>query len=123
MKLVKDLTKREYELTYLLAGDLLDAEVAKIRKEIADLVSKLKGEVVEEADWGRKRLAYKVRFAGKGQEEAIYTHLLIKFPAASAQKMNKELALNHQIMRHLLVIKEAESNVVMPERKEHSDES
>jgi len=123
MKLVKDLTKKEYELTYLLAGDLLDAEVAKIRKEIADLVSKLKGKIVEEADWGRKRLAYKIRFASKGQEEAIYTHLLIEFPAASAQKINRELALHHQVMRHLLVIKEAASNVVLPENKEYNDES
>ena len=106
MKLVKDLTKREYELTYLLASDLLDAEVAKIRKEIADLVSKLKGEIITDEDWGRKRLAYKIRYASKGQEEAIFTHLVIKFPSQAVAKMSKELALNHKILRNLLVVKE-----------------
>ena len=46
MKLVKNSSQRDYEVTYLLTGDLLDAEVAKIRKEITDLVTKLKGKVV-----------------------------------------------------------------------------
>ena len=112
MKLVKNSIKREYELTYLLAGDLLDVELAKIRKEILELVSKFKGKVIEDVDWGRKRLAYKIRYASKGQEEAIFTHLIIEFPPASVQKINKELSLNSQVMRHLLVLKEVESVTV-----------
>ena len=106
MKLVKTASKRDYELTYLLAGDLLDAEVAKIRKEVADLISKFKGEIVSDEDWGRKRLAYKIRHAGKAHEEAIYTHIVVKFPASSIAKMAKEMSLNHQILRHLLVLQE-----------------
>ncbi len=106
MKLVKESIKREYELTYLVTGDLLDADVAKIRKEIVDLITELKGKVVEEADWERKLLAYKIRHAGKAHAEAIFTHLVIELSPSKVQKLDKEMALHNQVMRHLLVLKE-----------------
>lgn len=106
MNLVKNSSQREYEVTYLVTGDLLDADVAKIRKEISDAIVKLKGQVVEEADWERKLLAYKIRHAGKAHHEAIYTHLVIKLLPEKLKKLNKELDLHRQIMRHLLVLRE-----------------
>jgi len=106
MKLVKNSSQREYEVTYLLTGDLLDAEVAKIRKEITDVVSKLKGKVLEEEDWERKLLAYKIRHAGKGHQEAIFTHLVVQLSPEKIRKLNKELDLHHQIMRQLIVQRE-----------------
>jgi len=106
MKLVKESIKREYELTYLLTGDLLDADVAKIRKEIVDLVTKFKGKVLEENDWERKLLAYKIRHGGKAHVEAIFTHLIIELSPSKVQKLDKEMTLHNQIMRHLLVLKE-----------------
>lgn len=107
MNLVKNSSQRDYEVTYLLTGDLLDAEVAKIRKEITDLVTKLKGKVVEEQDWERKLLAYKIRHLGKAHQEAIFTHLIVQLPPEKVRKLNKELDLHRQIMRHLIVQKEA----------------
>ena len=108
MKLVKESIKREYELTYLVTGDLLDADVAKIRKEITDLITKFKGKIIEEVDWERKLLAYKIRHAGKAHIEAIFTHLLIELSPSKAQKLDKEMTLHNQVMRHLLVLKEDE---------------
>ena len=86
MKLVKNSSQRDYEVTYLLTGDLLDAEVAKIRKEITDLVTKLKGKVVEEQDWGRKLLAYKIRHLGTAHQEAIFTHLIVQLAPEKVRK-------------------------------------
>jgi ribosomal protein S6 len=71
MNLVKNSSQREYEVTYLITGDLLDADVAKIRKEITDVIVKLKGKVVEEQDWERKLLAYKINHGGQAHHEAI----------------------------------------------------
>jgi ribosomal protein S6 len=107
MKLVKNSSQRDYEVTYLLTGDLLDAEVAKIRKEMTDVVTKLKGKVVEEQDWERKLLAYKIRLLGKAHPEAIFTHLLVQLAPEKVRKLNKELDLHRQIMRHLIVQQEA----------------
>jgi ribosomal protein S6 len=115
MKLVKNSSQRDYEVTYLLTGDLLDAEVAKIRKEMTDVVTKLKGKVVEEQDWERKLLAYKIRHLGKAHQEAIFTHLIVQLSPEKVRKLNKELDLHRQIMRHLIVQKEAGETV---EKKE-----
>jgi ribosomal protein S6 len=111
MNLVKNSSQREYEVTYLLTGDLLDADVAKIRKEITDAVVKLKGKVIEEFDWERKLLAYKVRHAGKAHQEAIFTHLIVQLPPEKIRKLNKELDLHRQVMRQLIVQREANESV------------
>jgi ubiquinone/menaquinone biosynthesis C-methylase UbiE len=38
MKLTKEIITKDYELTHLVPGDLLDADVSRLKKEIADLV-------------------------------------------------------------------------------------
>lgn len=106
MNIAKELVKRDYELTYLLAGDLLDADLARIKKTVVDLVKKYQGELVKEDNWGRKHLAYKVREAGKTYEEAVYVHGLITLPVAKVQQFDQELTLNRDIIRHLLVLAE-----------------
>ena len=121
MKLVKNSSQRDYEVTYLLTGDLLDAEVAKIRKEITDLVTKLKGKVVEVQDWGRKLLAYKIRHLGTAHQEAIFTHLIVQLAPEKVRKLNKELDLHRQIMRHLIVQKEAGEAVEKKESETKED--
>lgn len=106
MKLTKDLITRDYELTYLLAGDLLDADVARIKKEVTELVEKYQGKLVKEDNWGRKHMAYKIREAGKTYEEAVYVHCVVSFPVTAVQKFDQELTLSRDIIRHLLVLAE-----------------
>ncbi|HPS40719.1 MAG TPA: 30S ribosomal protein S6 [Candidatus Woesebacteria bacterium] len=104
MKLTKEIIKKNYELTYLIPGDLLDADVSRLKKEIADLVAKNKGVVVKEDDWGRKHLAYNISQAGKVYEEAVYVHMIVNFPVLNVQKFEQSLTLHREILRHLLVI-------------------
>lgn len=114
MNLVKNPSQRKYEVTYLVTGDLLDADVAKIRKEITDLIVKLKGKVLEEEDWERKLLAYKINNNGQAHHEAIFTHLLIELLPEKLKKLNKELDLHRQIMRHLVIVNEGDKPVEKP---------
>jgi small subunit ribosomal protein S6 len=104
MKLTKEVIKKDYELTYLIPGDLLDADVSRLKKEVMDLVAKNKGTVVKEDDWGRKHLAYNISQAGKTYEEAVYVHLVVNFPVSNVQKFEQSLTLHREILRHLLVI-------------------
>ncbi len=104
MKLAKEIITKDYELTYLVPGDLLDADVSRLKKEIIDLVAKNKGTVVKEDDWGRKHLAYNISSAGKTYEEAVYMHMVLNFPVLKVQKFDQELTLHREIIRHLLVI-------------------
>ena len=116
MKLVNETIKKTYELTYLIAGDLLDADVAKIKKDIAALIKKNGAEIVKEEDWGRKNLAYKIKEAGKTFAEAVYIHNRVEIPAQNVQKIDKALSLDHKIIRHLLVV--ATEDLVAEEKSE-----
>lgn len=104
MKITKELIKKDYELTYLIPGDLLDADVSRLKKEIAELVAKYKGTVVKEDDWGRKNMAYNISQGGKTYKEAVYVHMILNFPVSSVQEFEKNITLHREVIRHLLVI-------------------
>ncbi len=104
MKLAQEIISKDYELTYLIPGDLLDADVSRLKKDIAELITKHQGKVVKENDWGRKHLAYNISQGGKTYEEAVYVHMIINFPVLNVQKFDHTLSLNREILRHLLVI-------------------
>lgn len=104
MNLVKDIIKKDYELTYLVPGDMLDAEVSTLKKEIIDLVATHKGSVVSEDDWGRKQMAYKITQDGKTHAEAVYMHMLLNLPVNQVQAFDRVLTLHRQVLRHLLVV-------------------
>lgn len=99
---------RTYYLTYLLPVSFTDAELASLRDAIAGLVTKHKGKVAKIDDWGKRPMAYKIKHAGKWQTEAAYTHLTLELPADQVQPLEKDIYLQTNIMRHLLVRIEGE---------------
>lgn len=103
MKVLKDTTKKLYELTYLLPGDFSDAEVNKAKEEILALIKKQKGDVKQELNWGRKPLAYKIKTVNKLYQEAIFCYLEITLLPEKISDFERDLILNKNIMRHLLV--------------------
>lgn len=106
MKIPADSIIRVYELTYLLPVGTTDAELSQSRDAIVKLVTKHKGKILETQDWGKKTLAYKIRFQGKYHTEAVYTHLVIEFSPDSLPKFERVLQLEGKLMRQLLVVSE-----------------
>lgn len=89
--------QRDYELVVLLHPDLeidLEKPLGKVRKLIADA----KGEVVKEDNWGKRKLAYKI----KGEEFAVYVCMEIKLPAEAARKLQDNLNITDEVLRYLL---------------------
>lgn len=88
---------RDYELVVLLHPDLeidLEKPLAKVRK----LVTDGKGEVVKEDNWGKRKLAYRI----KGEDFAVYVYFEIKLPAESVKKLQDNLNITDEVLRHLL---------------------
>jgi small subunit ribosomal protein S6 len=106
---------RSYELTYLVPVTLTTTEVAAAHEAVKSLVTKVKGTVLAEEDWGKKEMAYDIRHAGKEQREVHYKHLIIEMPAESVQTVERELGLQTNIMRHLLVLADASTSSKEPE--------
>ncbi len=115
MKIIADPQVRLYELTYLAPASYTETELSKLKEEVEKLISRYKGKIVETQEWGKKKLAYKIRHKQKMQPEAVYVHLRIEFESVQAPEFERDLSLNAEIMRHLLVKANGEASAVAAE--------
>ena len=74
-----------------------------VRKKALDAVKKIifehKGAVKDTDIWGKKYLAYKI----KGHSEGYYVVYKVELPAESVSEVNKELNLQPELLRYLLI--------------------
>lgn len=106
---------RQYEVTYILPASYTSDEAGKVHSKIADTIAKLKGKIVSQEDWGKLNFAYKIKHVGKNYFEGVYTHVVIELDRKQTPVFERELMLNQQLLRYLVVI--AEPAPTMPVRK------
>lgn len=89
---------REYELTVLIHPDLeidLEAPLAKVR----DIITSAGGKITKEDNWGKKKLAYKI----KREDFAVYVYFEVELPAEAPLKISNTLNITDEVLRYLLV--------------------
>jgi small subunit ribosomal protein S6 len=94
---------RNYEGVFILNPDLAGDSAKNAVVTVQELVSKNGGRVDGLQEWGKRRLAYKI---GKKQEG---NYLVVNFQMDTQQtrKFEQALRLNDNVMRFLLVNKDA----------------
>ncbi|MDO8638792.1 MAG: 30S ribosomal protein S6 [Candidatus Daviesbacteria bacterium] len=85
----------KYALTIILKVDLEE----KARKELLEGVTKKFGKLEKEEIWGAKDLAYPIQHLTKG----YYVHYFFESEPSSILAIDKDLKLNENIIRYLLV--------------------
>ena len=91
-----------YEGIFILDPDIsADASKAAV-VTLQDLVTKNGGRIDNLQDWGRKRLAYKI----KKKQEGNYVILNFQLDSQFTKKLEQSLRLNETIIRYLLVNKD-----------------
>lgn len=109
---------KEYELTVLIHPDLevdLEAPLAKVRK----LVTDNDGEIVAEDNWGKKKMAYRI----KGEEFAVYVAFDVKLPATAPLKISNTLNITEEVLRYLLVTVDEKGRALLEEAKKRAAEN
>ena len=101
---------RAYELTLLLPANLTSDELETARGELRELLKKHKATITEEADWGRKYLAYTIKHTGTRHNEANYLHWIVSTAPKQIAKLEFELHNAPRVIRHLLVVAEPKKN-------------
>lgn len=101
-------TTRVYELTYLLPGDKTSIQISSIDNAVKKLTKKHKLTIVAEEDWGKRPMAYSIKHAGVHHREANYKHMVFEADPINLNAFEKDLYLTNDIMRHLIVLAEAE---------------
>ncbi len=90
--------QKTYELMVLLHPDLeIDAE-APIAK-VEGLIEAAGGRVTKRDNWGKKRLAYRI----KRQDFAIYVYFEISLEPSKVSQLESTILITEEVLRHILV--------------------
>lgn len=87
-----------YELVVLLHPDLeidVEAPIAKVE----GLIAAVGGKVAKRDNWGKKRLAYRIR----RQDFAIYVYFEVELEPAQVRPLEDTILITEEVLRHLLV--------------------
>lgn len=100
----RDENIQRYELVYLISNKYSEDELEPITSNVLKLIKDNGGEIVQEENWGKKKLAYPIK-------RFFYAYYyIIEFNLAQKNKENvkklaKHLRLSEEVLRHLIVKK------------------
>jgi small subunit ribosomal protein S6 len=89
----------DYEVTYIIRPSLEEADIETRITQIADGLRNNGGEVGEIERMGKRRLAYEI----DDVREGYYVVMRFKSDAAQAKELERQLRLNEDVMRALLI--------------------
>ena len=98
-----------YELTYIIDAALEETARKELIEKISGLIVANGGEV-EKVDetWGKRRLAYAINY----KTEGWYVLVTMKAPAELPRELERNLQINENVIRYLVVkLEEKRSNV------------
>jgi len=86
---------KNYEGLFILKPDQENEEVANSYKKIQDNISKHQGQVQDAQEWGKKKLAYKIKKHGDG----IFYLLRFTMDPAQLKPLTQDYKLDESILR------------------------
>ncbi len=87
----------QYELAVLYHPDL-EVDLSKAEEKVTKIVTSNGGTVVGTDNWGKRRLAYKI----KGQEHGIYVFYTLEMPGEAVNKVEATLNITDEVIRFLI---------------------
>jgi small subunit ribosomal protein S6 len=97
---------RAYELMTVFLPDLTDEDSQAEIEKIEGLITAGDGTMTETlttSPWGRRRLAYTIRFNGVDYRDGIYTVFHFEMAPSALAELEREMKLDTSLMRYLLV--------------------
>ncbi len=91
--------QREYELGFIIPSSVNEQETQGVIDLVKGWVTALGGETTNVDFWGRRRLAYPIQ----DFREGYYVFLTISIDGLKLPELERNLLLNDQIIRHLVV--------------------
>ncbi len=88
----------QYEIAVLYHPDL-EVDLSKAEERVKKIVTDNGGKIVATDNWGKRKLAYKV----KKQEHAIYVFYTVELPGEAVKKVESTLNITDEVIRYLIV--------------------
>lgn len=108
---------RKYELVVLLHPDLeidVDTPITKIET----IITNAGGTVTKKDNWGKRKLAYKIR----KQDFAVYVCFDLMVDPSKVAKIENDILLTEEIMRHIIVAATAAEPVAESKKEDKKKE-
>ena len=101
-----------YELTYIIDAALEETARKELIEKFNSLIAANGGEIekVDEAFWGKRRLAYAIN----DKTEGYYVLVTLKAPAELPREIERNLQINENILRYLFIKLEEKKHSVKP---------
>ena len=93
---------RNYEGVFFADPDLGAEPLKAMVAQVQELITKNGGRIESLQEWGKKRLAYKI----KKKQEGSYFLIHFQLGTAQTKKVEQTLRLNDQLLRFLLINKD-----------------
>ena len=93
---------RKYEIIFIAQPDLDEENLNSVIEKIKGWIAEEKGEVVSVDNWGKKRMAYRIRKQRDGQ----YVLITANLEPASVKKINLDMRFIESIMRSMITVVE-----------------
>jgi len=108
-----------YEHVYLARQDLAPAQVESLTEAFTKIVSDFGGTVKTNEYWGLRNIAYRI----KKNRKAHYVLLNIEGPAGAVQELERQVALNEDVIRYQTIRVDAleEGPSAMMKKSERSE--
>ena len=106
-----------YELTVLLHPDL-EIDLEKPLKKVTGIITDNGGKVVNQDNWGKKKLAYSI----KREEFAVYVYMDVTLPADAPLKISNILNITEEVIRYLLVKVDPKARAALAEQAKKAAE-
>ena len=89
----------EYELIYIMPPDLDQAAIDALNEQVSQYIQQFGGAVDNIRTSDLRQLAYEI----KGYTEGIYAVIKLHCETSAVSRLDRELTLNQQIIRHMII--------------------
>jgi small subunit ribosomal protein S6 len=87
-----------YELLYIVPTPFTEKDLPAVAKKIKKIIEENGGKIIKEKNLGNKKLAYPIKQVYRG----FYILLNLELDSEKIEKLNKELKLTPEVLRHLI---------------------
>lgn len=93
---------RKYEVIFIAHPDLDEENLNSVIEKVTGWITDEKGEVVSVDNWGKKRMAYRIRKQRDGQ----YVLITANMESASVKSLSQNMRFVESIMRSMITVVE-----------------
>ena len=93
---------RKYEVIFIATPDLDEENLNAVVEKVKSWITDDKGEVVSVDNWGKKRMAYRIRKQRDGQ----YVLITANMEPASVKELSQNMRFVESIMRSMITVVE-----------------